>query len=130
MKLAISCHNVNGEVSQTHVVSRRQAYHGNTIGAMSISSHLGRKAPYETAFNRLDVSYVSPAYAYRSQHANKSQIGGRDRDGVLEGRASQDCCFRRQGRRRVYCWMHNCNKDLLRGCAAYLQQMWCIARSR
>ncbi|KJK84919.1 hypothetical protein H633G_11261 [Metarhizium anisopliae BRIP 53284] len=74
MKLATSYHNANGEPGRTHFVSRKQAYHGNTIGAMSISTHLGRKAPYEMAFNRLDVSHVSAAYAYRGQHADETEV--------------------------------------------------------
>ena len=74
MKLATSYHNANGEPGRTHFVSRKQAYHGNTIGAMSISTHLGRKAPYVMAFNRLDVSHVSAAYAYRGQHADETEV--------------------------------------------------------
>lgn len=73
MKLAVAYHNANNAPGRTHFVSRKQAYHGNTIGAMSISTHLGRKAPYQTAFDKLDVSHVSAPYAYRGRRSKESE---------------------------------------------------------
>lgn len=55
-----------GEMQRKYYVSRRQAYHGNTIGAMSVSSNLPRKVPYMD-ITLSNVSYVSPAYAYQYQ---------------------------------------------------------------
>ncbi|KAF4972032.1 hypothetical protein FSARC_1300 [Fusarium sarcochroum] len=65
MKLARQYHVENGQPQRTRFVSRRQAYHGNTIGAMTVSSNLARRAPYENALLLDNVSYVSPAYEYR-----------------------------------------------------------------
>ncbi|KAK5217916.1 hypothetical protein LTR99_003308 [Exophiala xenobiotica] len=45
-------------------VSRKQSYHGTTIGAMNVSSNLPRKAPYAN-FQLGNVTWVSPAYAYQ-----------------------------------------------------------------
>jgi adenosylmethionine-8-amino-7-oxononanoate aminotransferase len=67
MKLARQYHFENGQLQRKKFVSRRQAYHGATIGAMSVSSNLPRKMPYEGALLLDNVSYVSPAYAYRGQ---------------------------------------------------------------
>ncbi|KAM0250524.1 hypothetical protein ACHAQJ_008575 [Trichoderma viride] len=67
MKLARQYHFENGQPQRKRFVSRRQAYHGNTIGAMSVSSNLPRKMPYEGALMLDNVSFVSPAYAYHGQ---------------------------------------------------------------
>lgn len=73
MKLARQYHVENGQPQRTRFVSRRQAYHGNTIGAMSVSSNLARRAPYERALLLDNVSYVSPAYGYRGQRNGETQ---------------------------------------------------------
>ena len=59
-----------GQPQRTHFIARRQAYHGNTVGAMSVSSLVSRKAPYigENTLQLANVSWVGPAYAY--QYAN------------------------------------------------------------
>ncbi|RFU80301.1 ornithine aminotransferase [Trichoderma arundinaceum] len=67
MKLARQYHFENGQPQRKRFVSRRQAYHGNTIGAMSVSSNLPRKIPYDGALLLENVSFVSPAYAYHGQ---------------------------------------------------------------
>ncbi|RSL84653.1 hypothetical protein CEP51_003782 [Fusarium floridanum] len=73
MKLARQYHVENGQPQRTRFVSRRQAYHGNTIGAMSVGSNLARKAPYEGALLLDNVSYVSPAYGYRGQKDDETE---------------------------------------------------------
>nr|CEG05724.1 unnamed protein product [Fusarium clavum] len=73
MKLARQFHVENGQPERTRFVSRRQAYHGNTIGAMSVSSNLARRAPYENAILLDNVSYVSPAYEYRTKKDGESE---------------------------------------------------------
>ena len=55
-----------GETKRRNFISRRQAYHGNTIGAMSVSSVLGRKMHYEHILLP-NVSYVSPADSYHGK---------------------------------------------------------------
>ncbi|KAF7561193.1 hypothetical protein G7046_g2954 [Stylonectria norvegica] len=67
MKLARQYHVENGQPQRRMFVARRRAYHGNTIGAMSVSSNIARKAPYEGALMLENVRFVSPAYAYRGQ---------------------------------------------------------------
>ncbi|KAM0347281.1 hypothetical protein ACHAPU_004800 [Fusarium lateritium] len=73
MKLARQYHVENGQPQRTRFVSRRQAYHGNTIGAMSVSSNLARRVPYENAILLDNVSYVSPAYEYRVRKDNETE---------------------------------------------------------
>lgn len=67
MKLARQYYFENGQPQRKRFVSRRQAYHGNTIGAMSVSSNLPRRIPYEDALMLDNVSFVSPAYPYHGQ---------------------------------------------------------------
>ncbi|KAH8799064.1 pyridoxal phosphate-dependent transferase [Xylogone sp. PMI_703] len=65
MKLARQYYVEQGQTERKYFISRRQAYHGNTIGSMSISSNVGRKEIYDGAITLPYVSHVSPAYAYR-----------------------------------------------------------------
>ncbi|TQV89989.1 aminotransferase class-III [Cordyceps javanica] len=74
MKLVVAFHRATGNPHRTHFVSRKRSYHGNTIGAMCLSDNPGRKMPYEEAFDRLDVSFVSPAYAYRYKGSDETEI--------------------------------------------------------
>ncbi|KAK3173981.1 hypothetical protein K4F52_010338 [Lecanicillium sp. MT-2017a] len=73
MKLAVSYHIANGQPDRVHFVSRKQAHHGNTIGAMNITTKLGGSAPYGAAFNGLRVSHVSAAYPYRGLLQGESE---------------------------------------------------------
>ncbi|OAA45594.1 Aminotransferase class-III [Metarhizium rileyi] len=73
MKLARQYWVEAGQPQRRRFVARRQAYHGNTIGAMSVSSNLARRAPYEDALLLDKVSYVSPAYAYRIQKEGETE---------------------------------------------------------
>ncbi|KAF5565516.1 ornithine aminotransferase [Fusarium phyllophilum] len=73
MKLARQYHVENGQPQRTKFVSRRQAYHGNTIGAMSVGSFVARRAPYEGAILLDNVSYVSPAYEYRVRKDDETE---------------------------------------------------------
>ncbi|KAI1665825.1 Aminotransferase [Pyrenophora tritici-repentis] len=51
------------ETQRTIFVARKQGYHGNTFGAMSVSSVVGRKVPYEQILLP-NVSFVGPADLY------------------------------------------------------------------
>lgn len=64
MKLARQYFYEGGRPERKKFVARRQSYHGTTIGAMSLSSNLPRKVPYEPLLLG-NVSHVSPAYAYQ-----------------------------------------------------------------
>lgn len=47
IKLARQFHLERGQADRFHVVSRRQSYHGSTLGAMAVSGNLARRAPYQ-----------------------------------------------------------------------------------
>jgi len=44
------------------VVSRKQSYHGSTLGAMSVSGNVGRRAPYSPMIP--EWGHVSPCFCY------------------------------------------------------------------
>lgn len=63
LKVALQYHVARGEPGRTRFISRRQSWHGYTLGALAVSGHLARRRPYETVLP--PVSFVSPANAYR-----------------------------------------------------------------
>ncbi|OCT51744.1 putative aminotransferase [Cladophialophora carrionii] len=64
LKLARQYFFEKGQPQRTRFVSRKQSYHGTTVGAMNVSSNLPRKVPYAN-FQSEHVSWVTPAYAYQ-----------------------------------------------------------------
>lgn len=66
MKLARQYFYEKGEHQRLHFVVRQQAYHGATLGAMSLSTNIGRKIPF-AKFEYPHISSVSPAFPYRYQ---------------------------------------------------------------
>ena len=72
LKLARQYFYEKGEHERLHIVARRQAYHGNTMASMSVSSNLSRKIPYQ-GFCYPHTSAVSPAFAYRQQQATETE---------------------------------------------------------
>ncbi|KAJ4290915.1 hypothetical protein N0V90_010111 [Kalmusia sp. IMI 367209] len=71
MKLARQYFYEKGEKQRTHFISRRQAYHGNTMGAMSLTTALKRIVPYQDILPP-NVSYVSPCYPYQYKAAGET----------------------------------------------------------
>src|SRR5256884_6520406 len=47
IKLARQFHLEGGQKDRYRILSRRQSYHGSTLGAMSVSGNVARRAPYE-----------------------------------------------------------------------------------
>ena len=54
-----------GEPGRTRFIARRQSYHGNTLGALSVGGHAHRREPFEPML--MSVSHIAPCYAYRGQ---------------------------------------------------------------
>jgi adenosylmethionine-8-amino-7-oxononanoate aminotransferase len=61
-----------GQTQRRFYVARRQSYHGNTFGAMSISTVVRRKLPYEDIVLP-NVSFVSPADAYHGRKDEETE---------------------------------------------------------
>ncbi|WP_292523537.1 aminotransferase class III-fold pyridoxal phosphate-dependent enzyme [Mesorhizobium sp.] len=63
MKLALQYHTSRGEKSRRRFISRQRSWHGNTLGALSISGFKERREAYEAAL--LPSCFLSPANTYR-----------------------------------------------------------------
>jgi adenosylmethionine-8-amino-7-oxononanoate aminotransferase len=63
IKLARQFHLERGQASRYRVISRRQSYHGSTLGALSVSGNLARRAPYAPLL--AEWGHVAPCFCYR-----------------------------------------------------------------
>jgi len=63
LKIARFYHVIRGNPSRYKVVGRWQSYHGNTIGALSMSGHVERRENYIPYL--IDFPHIPPAYCYR-----------------------------------------------------------------
>jgi len=59
-----------GQPARQHVIARRQSYHGNTLGALAAGGNEWRRRQFEPLL--INVSHVSPSYAYRDQQPGES----------------------------------------------------------
>ena len=62
IKLARQFHIEKGDAARFRVVSRRQSYHGSTLGAMTISGNVARRAPYQPLLS--EWGHVAPCFCY------------------------------------------------------------------
>ena len=60
-----------GQTRRTHLISRRQSYHGNTLGALAAGGNMMRRALYEPILTPA-FSLVSPCFPYRFQADGES----------------------------------------------------------
>ncbi len=63
LKVALQYFDARGLPAKRRFISRHRSYHGNTLGALSMSGYAERRAPFEGSL--LEVSFVSAANAYR-----------------------------------------------------------------
>ncbi|OZI73982.1 aspartate aminotransferase family protein [Bordetella genomosp. 12] len=66
-----------GQPQRRHIVARRQSYHGNTLGALAVGGNAWRRAQFAPLL--IEVSHVSPCYAYRDQLPGESDDQYTDR---------------------------------------------------
>lgn len=63
IKLARQYHLERGESERVRVVSRRQSYHGSTLGAMAVSGNVARRGPYLPLLP--EWGHIAPCFCYR-----------------------------------------------------------------
>ncbi len=63
LKIALQYCTATGAKSKRRFIARRRSWHGNTLGALSVSEFTERRAPFEGAL--LDTIHISPANTYR-----------------------------------------------------------------
>lgn len=56
---------------RTKFISRKQSYHGITLGALAVGGHAVRRAKFEPLLMK-NVSQVSPCFEYRGKIAGES----------------------------------------------------------
>jgi adenosylmethionine-8-amino-7-oxononanoate aminotransferase len=62
IKLARQYHLERGQAARYRVVSRRQSYHGSTLGAMAISGNVARRSPYQPLL--AEWGHIAPCFCY------------------------------------------------------------------
>ncbi|KAF0639584.1 hypothetical protein FPSE5266_03521 [Fusarium pseudograminearum] len=76
IKLATQYWCERGMPKKCHVISRKQSYHGNTIGALCISGHDSRRAMYLPWLSQ-NVSFVDPCFPYRLKECESDETYAR-----------------------------------------------------
>src|SRR4029078_12046539 len=61
-----------GQPKRTRFISRRQSYHGYTVGALAVGGNLARREPYAPML--MDVSLIAPCFAYRFKRDDESEV--------------------------------------------------------
>ena len=66
-----------GERERRHFIARRQSYHGNTLGALSVGGNMWRREPFGPLL--FESHHIAPCYAYRDRqdHENEEDYGER-----------------------------------------------------
>jgi hypothetical protein len=59
-----------GEPGRRRFVARRQSYHGNTLGALSVGGNQWRRRQFEPIL--IDADHLTPCYAYRERRPAES----------------------------------------------------------
>ena len=59
-----------GQPQRTRFISRRQSYHGNTLGALGTGGNMWRREPFDPLM--ISASHISPCYAYRFQDVGET----------------------------------------------------------
>ena len=72
LKLARQYFLERGEPQRRHFIARRQSYHGNTLGALSVGGNAWRRAQFEPML--MDVAHIAPCYAYRDRRVRKREF--------------------------------------------------------
>jgi adenosylmethionine-8-amino-7-oxononanoate aminotransferase len=69
LKLARQYFVERGEESRTRFIARRQSYHGNTLGALSVGGHMQRREAFKPLL--FEAHHIEPCYAYRHRRSDE-----------------------------------------------------------
>jgi adenosylmethionine-8-amino-7-oxononanoate aminotransferase len=83
LKMARQFHLEHGAPQRARVIAREQRYHGNTLGALAVSGHAARRAPYEPLL--FQVLRIEPCFEYHhARPGETSQEYGKRAADALE----------------------------------------------
>jgi adenosylmethionine-8-amino-7-oxononanoate aminotransferase len=68
-KMARQYHLLTGSPQKSKIIARWQSYHGNTLGALSMSGNIARRRRYVPLL--IDFPHIPPAYCYRCWFGKK-----------------------------------------------------------
>jgi adenosylmethionine-8-amino-7-oxononanoate aminotransferase len=77
LKLARQYFVETGEPQRRRFIARRQSYHGNTLGALSVGGNLWRRQMFEPLL--IEVDHLTPCYPYREKREGESDEAFVDR---------------------------------------------------
>jgi len=60
-----------GQPERRHFIARRQSYHGNTLGALSVGGNLWRREPFDPIL--MPATHIAPCYPYRDRRLDESE---------------------------------------------------------
>ncbi|MCL9782763.1 aspartate aminotransferase family protein [Vibrio sp. S4M6] len=60
-----------GQSQRCKLITRRQSYHGNTLGALGAGGNQWRRKQFEPLLS--DVHFISPCYPYRDRRSDESE---------------------------------------------------------
>ncbi len=60
-----------GQPERHHYITRRQSYHGNTLGALAAGGNMWRREMFEPVL--IDTHHIAPCFAYREQRDGESE---------------------------------------------------------
>lgn len=70
LKLARHYFVETGEEARVNFISRRQSYHGITLGALSVGGRMKDRAPFAEML--MEGHHISPCYSYRGRRADET----------------------------------------------------------
>ncbi|MFT4939398.1 MAG: adenosylmethionine-8-amino-7-oxononanoate aminotransferase [Paraglaciecola sp.] len=70
LKLARQYFVEKGELQRTHFISRKQSYHGNTLGALAVGGNALRREPFSPIL--MPTEHISACFAYHGKNASES----------------------------------------------------------
>ncbi|KAK4146183.1 pyridoxal phosphate-dependent transferase [Dichotomopilus funicola] len=72
VKLAVEYFRWQGQSERTNFIARHDSYHGTTIGALSVSGHHARRAPFSPLLSPTRFHHISPCNPYRQLPSSSS----------------------------------------------------------
>ncbi len=70
LKMTRQYHLERGDEKRTRFIARRQSYHGNTVGALSVGGNVWRREPFKGML--IETTHIAPCFAYRERRDHES----------------------------------------------------------
>lgn len=70
LKMARQYHVERGEPQRRHFIARRQSYHGNTVGALSVGGNAWRRQQFAPML--IEAHHIAPCFDYRERRPDET----------------------------------------------------------